>query len=84
MEYKDRGGFKYINFGVSFGLTMGITVYLLYLGGSWLDGRLGTTPLFMVLGILLAIVTVFKQLLSDIKKLNDEINKAKIKDKDND
>lgn len=82
MGYKDKSAFKYINFGISFGLTMGITVYLLYLGGKWLDSRLGTTPLFIMLGILLAIATVFRQLIGDIETLNDEITKAKSKDED--
>lgn len=84
MTNEDRSAFKYLNFGVSFGLAMGIAIYLLYLGGSWLDARLGTTPLFMVLGILLAIVTVFKRLISDIKKLSNKTNNMEIKKDDKD
>lgn len=69
MARRDKRVYKYLNFALSFGLTMGITIYLLYLGGKWLDNRLGTTPLFICLGVLLAIVTVLKQLITDAVKL---------------
>lgn len=84
MARKDRGALKYLNFGISFGLTLAITVYLLYLGGNWLDNKLGTSPLFVMLGILLAVATVFKQLLSEVKSLNGEREKGlpKINDQD--
>ena len=29
------------------------------LGGAWLDGRAGTTPLFLLLGVLLGVVVAF-------------------------
>lgn len=32
------------------GLTWALSVLLFLLGGWWLDGRLGTTPLLMILG----------------------------------
>lgn len=72
MGSKYRHGYKYMNFALSFGLTMAITLYLFYNGGRWLDERLGTEPIFMFLGIILAIATVFKRLLTDIKTLDYE------------
>jgi hypothetical protein len=35
------------------GITMGLSIALFALGGKWLDGRLGTTPLFVLLGTFL-------------------------------
>ena len=32
------------------GLTLGLATALFALGGNWLDGRLGTAPLFVLLG----------------------------------
>ncbi|MDH3733697.1 MAG: AtpZ/AtpI family protein [Gemmatimonadota bacterium] len=32
------------------GLTLGLATVLFALGGNWLDGRLGTGPLFVLLG----------------------------------
>ncbi len=69
---KKTKGFDYINFALSFGLTLAITTYILYLGGSWLDKRLGTTPIFMMLGIILSIVTVFRQLINEVKDMEKE------------
>jgi F0F1-type ATP synthase assembly protein I len=33
-----------------YGLTWALSVLLFLLGGWWLDGKLGTAPLFMILG----------------------------------
>ncbi|MGI6145091.1 MAG: AtpZ/AtpI family protein [Clostridia bacterium] len=81
MKAKKNNAFEYLNFGLSFGLTLVITLYLLYKGGAWLDQRLGTYPVFMALGIILALATVFRQLIGEIKELGqkddqDEHNKT--------
>ena len=72
MGFKKSPAFKYVNFGVSFGLTMAITVYVLYLGGKWLDDRLGTAPLFVFLGVITGVAAVFKRLITDLKTLDKE------------
>jgi ATP synthase protein I len=33
-----------------YGLTLALSTLLFLLGGWWLDGKVGTTPLFMILG----------------------------------
>jgi F0F1-type ATP synthase assembly protein I len=38
------------------GLTFAVTVALFAFGGHWLDGRLSTSPLFVLLGVLLGLV----------------------------
>lgn len=38
------------------GLTFAVTVALFALGGHWLDGRAGTSPLFVLVGTLLGIL----------------------------
>lgn len=38
------------------GLTFAVTVALFALGGFWLDGKLATSPLFVLLGTLLGIL----------------------------
>lgn len=35
----------------SLGIAMGLAITLLAVGGNWLDGRLGTAPLFVLLGV---------------------------------
>ena len=39
----------------SLGIAMGLAIALLAVGGNWLDGRLGTAPLFVLLGVLLGV-----------------------------
>ena len=81
MGKKKNNGLKYLNFAVSFGLTLAITIYLLFKGGTWLDQRLGTEPVFMIIGVFLAVATVFRQLIKEMKnfdesqKPNDESQK---------
>lgn len=72
MGFKKSPSYKYINFAVSFGLTLAITVFVMYKGGTWLDERLGTEPIFMMIGIVLAVATVFKRLLADVKTLDKD------------
>ncbi|MCY3698118.1 MAG: AtpZ/AtpI family protein [Gemmatimonadetes bacterium] len=35
----------------SLGIAMGLAITLLAIGGNWLDDRLGTAPLFVLLGV---------------------------------
>ena len=72
MGFKNSPAFKYINFGISFGITIAITVYVLFLGGRWLDDRLGTAPLFMFLGVVIGVAAVFKRLITDLKTLDQK------------
>lgn len=56
---------KYVNLVLSFAITVGLGLYLGYLGGNWLDNHLHTSPLFLLLGILLGLATAFKILIED-------------------
>lgn len=60
-----RGHLKYINLALTFGITSAISIYLGFLGGSWLDRRLGTNPWLMFLGVILGIVTSFRVMLRE-------------------
>ena len=44
---------------IGMGWYVAIAILLGVLGGSWLDGKLGTRPLFVISGLLLGIVTAF-------------------------
>ncbi|MGI6587917.1 MAG: AtpZ/AtpI family protein [Peptococcia bacterium] len=77
MGVKKNNVFKYLNYAISFGLTLVITVYVLYKGGIWLDQRLGTSPIFMILGVFLALVAIFWQLIEEIQGLEKQAKKSK-------
>ena len=56
---------------LSFGLTIGISVYILvFLLGAWLDDKLGTGPLFTIIGALIAIASSFYRLIHDFMILD--------------
>jgi F0F1-type ATP synthase assembly protein I len=74
---KEDNVFKYLNLALSFGLTLAITVYILYKAGTWLDQRLGTEPLFMILGVFLALATIFWQLIEELQGSGKQAKKFK-------
>lgn len=47
---------------MSLGLELVVPVALLAYGGYWLDGRLGTLPWFLLLGLLLGMAAGFYNL----------------------
>lgn len=44
---------------IGVGWFIGISILLGILGGSWLDGKLGTKPLFLILGVVLGVIVAF-------------------------
>ena len=63
---------KYVHFGISFGTTMAVSIYLGFKGGTWLDNRLNSEPLFLIMGIFLGIGVTFKNLLDNLKRMEKE------------
>lgn len=60
---------RYITVSASFGVKMALYIYLGYLGGSWLDKKVGTESVFMLAGILLGIFLGFYNLYYDLMRL---------------
>ena len=60
---------------VGVGWYIGISILLGIIGGSWLDSRYGTQPLWVIVGLLLGIIVaiygVYQMLLPLIKSKND-------------
>ena len=61
---------KYVNFAVSFGVTMAACLLLGFFGGRWLDRKLGTAPVFLVLGLLAGTAMAFYSMLKELQALN--------------
>ena len=61
---------------IGLGWYVGAAILLGVLGGVWLDNKLGTQPLFIIIGLLLGIATAFygvaKMLLPMINNKNEE------------
>ncbi|MBC7339533.1 MAG: AtpZ/AtpI family protein [Firmicutes bacterium] len=69
---------RYSGLALSFGLLMIILAGLGFLGGQALDGRLGTSPLFAILGVLAGIGLAFYDLLREVS-LADRLEKRRRK-----
>ena len=67
---------RYLHLAFSIGITMTLTMLLGVFGGDWLDRRLHTSPLFLLLGIFLGIGAGFYNLWSELSKIV-EIDKEK-------
>lgn len=61
---------RYANFAMSFGITSVAAMLLGFLGGQWLDQKLGTSPLFLLAGIFLGVGLSFKHLMTELKILH--------------
>ncbi|NLA25941.1 MAG: AtpZ/AtpI family protein [Firmicutes bacterium] len=66
---------RYLNLAFSIGISMTLAILLGVFGGDWLDRRMGTSPLFLLLCIFLGIGAGFYNLWSELSKLA-EIEKA--------
>lgn len=64
----DQSG-RYLSYALQFGISLAISLYLMIRLGNWLDERLGTTYIFMALGVLIA---VFSSLFIMIRRILEE------------
>ena len=58
-----------IGLGLSFGVTMLVSIAIMYFVGGWIDRKLGLNCVFTFIGILLGIFSGFRLLLENIKDL---------------
>ena len=61
------------------GWYVGLALLLGVLGGAWLDGKLGTNPLFIIIGLVVGIMVAFlgviKMLIPFVQKKRNKDNK---------
>ena len=58
-----------IGLGLRFGVTMLVSIAIMYFVGGWIDRKLGLNGVFTFIGILLGIFSGFRLLLENIKDL---------------
>lgn len=63
---RNGGVYRFFNLLVSHGMTVAITVLLAVRAGIWLDKRLNTAPLFLILLVLLIVVVNLRLLIKDL------------------
>lgn len=57
------------NFAFSFGVTSVFALLLGFWAGRWLDSKLGSSPIFMLIGLLFGMAVTFQTLFSELKVL---------------
>lgn len=68
---------RYLGLAVGFGWSLAVSVGVLAYGGHLLDQKLRTDPWLMIAGILSGIVIAFKQLLTQLSRLESESKAAR-------
>ena len=55
------------------GIEVAISTVVGLLAGQWLDGKLGTEPIFTILGLLLGVIAGFRSLIRVARKSTREL-----------
>ena len=59
----------------SVGIELAVATTLGFLGGRWLDGKLGTEPWLALVGLLLGVVAGFRNLIVTARKAQRELDR---------
>lgn len=60
----------YLYIALNFGVTAAVTIYLLMLGGQWIDDKFNSDPIFMMLGVLLGVAISFRSIFLKMKAID--------------
>jgi len=73
---------RLVQMAMSLGISLVFWAFVGFFLGRWLDGRLGTEPLFMVLGMLTCIGYGFYGFIREMIILGDMKEKERLKEND--
>jgi ATP synthase protein I len=65
---------------VSVGIELALSTVIGLLGGRWLDGKLGTEPWLMLLGLVLGVVAGFRSLIRAARRATRETERPPSRD----
>lgn len=71
--FQDFG--RYGSIGISWVLTTAVYLYLGFKGGTYLDERLKSAPVFLIAGLLLGIGLSLRSLVAELLAITNELNK---------
>jgi len=70
---------KYANQAITLGIQFAVAVGLCLAGGYWLDQKLSTTPLFIIIGVFLGgsagFLSIYREVYSEKKDKNKNLPK---------
>lgn len=71
-KYSNAG--QYIGLGLSFGVTMIVSIYIASWVGGWLDNQLGLNGVFRFIGILCGIFSGFRVFIDNVEQMHNPID----------
>ncbi|MFH1862842.1 MAG: AtpZ/AtpI family protein [bacterium] len=78
-KYSPRFGFGHLppafDLALRWGLTLAVAVLLGFFIGRWLDLKLGTTPLFLLIGLFWGLGGSFYSIYLQVKKMQEDEEK---------
>jgi|YNPNPStandDraft_1061719.scaffolds.fasta_scaffold238783_2 F0F1-type ATP synthase assembly protein I len=69
---KKSGSKKAILDAASLGIFIAVSVSIGLIAGNWLDGKIGTSPLFLIIGFLAGVVSAGMEVWRIVKKSSRE------------
>lgn len=67
---KKVGPGQIVGLGLSFGVTMLVSILIMYKVGQWIDGKLGLDGIFAFIGILMGVFSGFRLLLENVQSID--------------
>lgn len=68
---------EYGSIGISWVMTSLLAVYLAYKGGAWVDAKLGSDPLFTLIGLITGILMSIYSLVQQLLRIESSEQQAK-------
>lgn len=65
---------QYIGLGLSFGVTMAVSIVIAAWVGTWLDSKLGLNGVFQFVGILCGIFSGFRVFIDSVEQMHNPID----------
>lgn len=71
---------RMLNVAMSFGISMGISLFLMVKLGTWLDNYFHTSPYLMFVCVMVAILAGFRSLYREVLRLEEEEKKSEMEE----
>lgn len=71
---------QYMGLGLSFGVTMFVSIWITTKVGGWLDGLFGLAGVFEFIGLIIGIISGFRLLMENIAALDRNDKKDRMDD----
>ena len=79
-EQQQSGMYRMFSIAMTFGLSMGVSLFLMIKLGAWLDTRFGIGPYGSVVCVMTAVAAGFRSLYREVLRLEEEEQEKRMDD----